>query len=109
MVKLEREGDVFVLRVDAGENRFGPETLGDWNRALDEVEASEGPKALVTTGTTIGADSRTDCCDALSDRVCQSAAAAAAAAFSWSEFSGDGPVEGRAAAATFNSASSKMK
>lgn len=51
MIDLSREGDVFVLRVDAGENRFGPETLSDWSLALDEVEAAPGPKALVTTGT----------------------------------------------------------
>jgi len=50
VVSLEREGEVFVLRVDAGENRFTPDTLRDWSRALDEVEASGGPKALVTTG-----------------------------------------------------------
>lgn len=50
MIDLSREGDVFVLRVDAGENRFDPETLSGWSRALDEVEAAAGPKALVTTG-----------------------------------------------------------
>jgi enoyl-CoA hydratase/carnithine racemase len=51
MIDLSRDGDVFVLRVDAGENRFGPDTLRDWNAALDEVEAADAPKALVTTGT----------------------------------------------------------
>ena len=51
MIDLSREGDVFVLRADAGENRFNPETLWGWNQALDQVEAAQGPKALVTTGT----------------------------------------------------------
>jgi enoyl-CoA hydratase/carnithine racemase len=51
VIDLGRDGDVFVLRVDAGENRFGPDTLRDWNEALDEVEAFDGPKALVTTGS----------------------------------------------------------
>jgi enoyl-CoA hydratase/carnithine racemase len=50
VIDLSRDGDVFVLRVGAGENRFGPDTLRDWNEALDQVEAFEGPKALVTTG-----------------------------------------------------------
>jgi len=48
---LSRDGDVFVLRVDAGENRFTPDTLKTWNEALDEVEGAAGAKALVTTGT----------------------------------------------------------
>jgi enoyl-CoA hydratase/carnithine racemase len=51
MIDLKREGNVFVLRLDAGENRFNSETISDWNHALDEVEAAEGPKALVTSGT----------------------------------------------------------
>lgn len=51
MIHLNRDGDVFVLRLDGGENRFGPEAITGWNDALDEVEKAEGPKALVTTGT----------------------------------------------------------
>jgi Delta3-Delta2-enoyl-CoA isomerase len=51
MIDLSREGDVFVLRMDAGENRFTSEMTPALNRALDEVERAEGPKALVTTGT----------------------------------------------------------
>ena len=51
MIDLSREGDVFVLRLDAGENRFDPDTLKGWNEALDQVESADGPKALVTTGT----------------------------------------------------------
>lgn len=51
MIDLERDGEVFVLRMDAGENRFGAESIAAWNRALDQVEKVAGPKALVTTGT----------------------------------------------------------
>jgi enoyl-CoA hydratase/carnithine racemase len=50
VVDLKREGDVFVLGMDAGENRFHPDMVAAWHAALDEVEAAAGPKALVTTG-----------------------------------------------------------
>lgn len=51
MIDMTREGDVFVLRYDAPENRFRPETVAAWNEALDEVESAGNPAALVTTGT----------------------------------------------------------
>ena len=51
MINVTREGPVYVLRLDGGENRFGPDAIRAWNTALDEVEAEAGPKALVTTGT----------------------------------------------------------
>jgi Delta3-Delta2-enoyl-CoA isomerase len=51
MIDLSRQGEVFVLRMDAGENRFSAEMVPALNQALDEVERTEGPKALVTTGT----------------------------------------------------------
>ena len=50
MIELAREGAVFVLRWSDGENRFRDEAIAGWNAALDEVERTEGPKALVTTG-----------------------------------------------------------
>jgi enoyl-CoA hydratase/carnithine racemase len=50
MIGLTREGAVFVLRWDDGENRFRDEAIAGWNAALDEVERVDGPKALVTTG-----------------------------------------------------------
>lgn len=50
MIELERDGEVFVLRMSAGENRIHPDFLAAWNASLDEVEASQGPAALVTTG-----------------------------------------------------------
>ncbi|RAY12992.1 enoyl-CoA hydratase/isomerase family protein [Actinomadura craniellae] len=51
MIDLQRDGDVFVLRFDAGENRFSPQFLDAVGGALDTVEKAEGPRALVTTGT----------------------------------------------------------
>jgi enoyl-CoA hydratase/carnithine racemase len=51
MIDLTRDGEVFVLRMNAGENRFHPDFVRAWNHALDQVEQAEGPKALVTTGT----------------------------------------------------------
>ena len=50
MPQLTREGAVFVLRWDDGENRFRDDSIRAWSTALDEIEAAEGPKALVTTG-----------------------------------------------------------
>jgi enoyl-CoA hydratase/carnithine racemase len=50
-VELRREGAVFVLTWnDGGDNRFRDEAIAGWNAALDEVEAAEGAKALVSTG-----------------------------------------------------------
>jgi len=50
-IDLKREGDVFVLRFEAPENRFRPSNLAAWHEALDEVEGAGNPAALVTTGT----------------------------------------------------------
>lgn len=49
-IRLERDGPVFVLRMRDGENRFDDAFLKDVHAALDEVERSSGPAALVTTG-----------------------------------------------------------
>jgi enoyl-CoA hydratase/carnithine racemase len=51
VIDLERHGDVFVLRIDEGENRFVPGTISAWHAALDEVEKAAAPKALVTIGS----------------------------------------------------------
>src|SRR5262245_11706668 len=50
MLALRREGAGFVLAWSDGENRFRDESIAAWNAALDEVDAAEGAKALVTTG-----------------------------------------------------------
>lgn len=51
MIDLQRDGDVYVLRYDAGENRFSPDFLGAVEGALDGVAKNDGPGALVTVGT----------------------------------------------------------
>ncbi|MFC5750520.1 enoyl-CoA hydratase-related protein [Actinomadura rugatobispora] len=51
MIDLQRDGDVFVLRYDDGENRFGPGFLDAVGDALDSVEKAGSPGALVTAGT----------------------------------------------------------
>jgi len=51
-VDLRRQGAVFILTMQSGENRFNRPFLTALNEALDTVEASSGPAALVTTGGT---------------------------------------------------------
>jgi enoyl-CoA hydratase/carnithine racemase len=51
MVNLERHDDVYLLRMDHGENRLSPSFLDQMEAALREVADAEGPRALVTTGT----------------------------------------------------------
>jgi Delta3-Delta2-enoyl-CoA isomerase len=50
VIDLSKDGNVFVLQMSAGENRFSLELLGELDHALDEVAATDGPCALVTTG-----------------------------------------------------------
>ena len=52
MTSLDRNGTVFVLTLGDDENRFHPDRLTAINAALDEVEAADGAKAVVTTGAT---------------------------------------------------------
>lgn len=49
MPTLERQDDVFLLDLGDDENRFHPDWIAAFDDALDEVEAAEGPRALVTT------------------------------------------------------------
>jgi len=51
MIDLQREGEVFVLTMDDGENRWNTTFVRAFAKALDEAEASEGPAALVTTSS----------------------------------------------------------
>lgn len=44
------EGGIVVVRMQLGENRLNPDTLDGLEAALDQVEAIEGPAALVLTG-----------------------------------------------------------
>lgn len=48
---LTREGEVFVLDLGNGENRFNDDSLDAIERCLDEVQAAPAPRALVTTAS----------------------------------------------------------
>ena len=48
MIELERDGDVFVLTMTEGENRWNTTFTRAFAAAVEEVAASEGPAALVT-------------------------------------------------------------
>ena len=50
MIDLQQKDAVFVLTMQSGENRFNRSFLAALNEALDTVEASDGPAALVTVG-----------------------------------------------------------
>lgn len=50
MIDLRRDGEVFVLTMQTGENRFNRGFLDALHGALDAVESSTGAAALVTTG-----------------------------------------------------------
>ena len=49
MIELSRDGDVFTLTMDAGENRWNTTFVRALTKVLDEVESSTGAAALVTT------------------------------------------------------------
>lgn len=51
MIELRRDGDVHILRLDEGENRFSPGFLDELEKILGELEVADGPRALVTIGT----------------------------------------------------------
>lgn len=50
MIEIERVGDVAVVHLRDGENRFNARSIAAWHAALDELEAGEGPLAVVTVG-----------------------------------------------------------
>jgi enoyl-CoA hydratase/carnithine racemase len=49
--QLDRSGEVFVLDLGDGENRFSPDFVQAVTAALDEVAGASGPRALVTRAT----------------------------------------------------------
>lgn len=51
MINLTKEGEVFVLTMDDNENRWNTTFVREFAQALDEVEGSTGPAALVTSST----------------------------------------------------------
>ncbi|HEX4351861.1 MAG TPA: enoyl-CoA hydratase/isomerase family protein [Polyangiales bacterium] len=50
MIDLQVDDQVHILRMNQGENRFNRASLDAWNAALDAIEQSELPTALVTCG-----------------------------------------------------------
>jgi Delta3-Delta2-enoyl-CoA isomerase len=50
VIELERQGDVALVRLRDGENRFNRISIDRWHELLDELERIEGPLAVVTTG-----------------------------------------------------------
>ena len=48
MIDLGRDGELFILTMNDGENRWNTTFVRAFAKALDEVEASSGPVALVT-------------------------------------------------------------
>jgi enoyl-CoA hydratase/carnithine racemase len=51
MIETTQQDAVTILRMDDEENRFNPGNLDSLEAALNEVDASEGPAAIVITGT----------------------------------------------------------
>ena len=47
-MKIDKYDDVFVLTMDHGENRWNTTFTRGFDAALDQIEQSEGPAALVT-------------------------------------------------------------
>lgn len=51
MIDLHRDGNIFTLTMNDGENRWNTTFVRGFAEALDEIEASEGPAAVVTTSS----------------------------------------------------------
>ena len=49
--RLAREGEVFLLDLGDGENRFNPAFIDAVEAHLDEVQRASAPRALVTKAT----------------------------------------------------------
>ncbi len=49
MFDLKKDENIYTLTMDAGENRWNTTFVRELAAALDEVEGSEGPAALITT------------------------------------------------------------
>ena len=49
MIDIDKQGDVFILTLNDGENRWNTSFVRAFDQRLDEVLASTGPAALVTT------------------------------------------------------------
>lgn len=50
MIDIEQQGDVAIVHWRDGENRFDRASVARWHAVLDELEAVEGPLAVVVVG-----------------------------------------------------------
>ena len=50
MADLQRDDEIYLLRLGDGENRFDRTSIDALDAALDEVDGADGPRALVMTG-----------------------------------------------------------
>ena len=48
MITLEKKNHVYLLKMNAGENRWNTSFVREFSNALDKVELDDGPGALVT-------------------------------------------------------------
>lgn len=48
---IVRDGDIFVMRLDDGDNRFNRNSLSAINEGLDQIDAADGPRGLVVVGS----------------------------------------------------------
>jgi len=48
VIDLQKKDSVYILTMDAGENRWNTTFVREFSKALDEVEKDDGPGALVT-------------------------------------------------------------
>lgn len=51
MIDLKRDGSIYTLTMNDGENRWNTTFVRAFAEALDEIEASDGPAAVVTTSS----------------------------------------------------------
>ena len=51
MIDLQKKDSVYILTMDAGENRWNTSFVREFSKALDEVEKDDGPGALITTSS----------------------------------------------------------
>jgi enoyl-CoA hydratase/carnithine racemase len=51
LIDLKRDGNIYTLTMNDGQNRWNTTFVRAFSQAIDEVEGSEGPAALVTTSS----------------------------------------------------------
>ena len=49
MIKLDKKDSIYLLTMDADENRWNTNFVREFSKVLDEIENDEGPGALVTS------------------------------------------------------------